>query len=204
MRFFSKLFAILFAFYFILLGSAQAQTTASFAVLLRPNEQLVPDQKYFSPNGRYFVVFQGFDGNLVVYRGSERSAQGVIWAAGDRHGTTAIFQWDANFVIYKGAITPPNAVWASNSEMTPNTNQQPFLGINNDGSLFVAGYGGGVRWQSRSDPSYTSGTCTTARQYPICVFPGTYNAFNSFVLACSVAEAQQQAAATGATYGACW
>ncbi|MDM5176196.1 hypothetical protein PO883_03200 [Massilia sp. DJPM01] len=186
----------LMALQLLFVGAAHA----SFRVVLNVNESMVPDRPYFSPNGRYFVVFQSTDGNLVVYRGSEPLPSNAIWFSGARQGTQAVLQNDANFVIYRGETIPQNAVWASNTDMIPNGMAPPFVSLSDDGSLTVAVWGAQVKFQT--PPDATGPNCTV-RQYPICVFPGTFNQFNSFVLACTIAEAQRQAAATGAVFGTC-
>lgn len=184
-----------------LAGQVHAQT--AFNVVLRVNETMVPNQFHYSPNGRYFVVFQS-DGNLVVYRAGSPQPQNAIWASGTNgiSGGLAMLQHDANFVISKDSWTPQRAAaWTSGTNMTPTDSAPPFVSIRDDGSIAVAGWGAAIKWSSPADPS-NPGTCTVA-QYPICVFPGTMNQFNSFVLACSVADAQRQAASSAAAYGAC-
>lgn len=185
-------------------GQAHAQT--AFRVVVNMNQQMVQNQAYYSPNGRYYVVFQS-DGNLVVYRAGSPVPQNAIWASGTNGitGGIAILQGDGNFVIYKNSMTPQQtAVWnsGSGSALADRVGAQPFVSIRDDGALDVAGWGAVVKWSSPADPA-SPGTCTV-RQYPICVFPGTMNQFNSFVLACSVADAQRQALSSGAVYGTCY
>lgn len=175
-------------------GAAHAQSTT----IITAGGQMVPDQHYFSPDGKFFAVFQGFDGNLVVYRGPDRTAAGVVWASGARQGTIAIMQYDSNFVIYKGTIHPSYSVWASGTNNSANTGGS--LTIGNDGALRVLNGSGTLVWNSTPG---VAPPCVPG-PYSVCVRGGTPFQYQSTVWACSWAQASQLAFASGGTLGICY
>lgn len=148
-------------------------------------------------NGIYALIMQG-DGNLVVYA---NAGQRSIWDASSRGGSYARMQMDGNFVVYNS-----NGTW----RWTSKTGGKPYnmgylLTLNNDGSLQISIGNGPATVITPRDPALPPSfpTCPVARQYPTCVFPGSFGQFTSFVLACSIAEAKWQAAQIGEAYGAC-
>jgi len=66
---------------------------------LGPGQSLKPDEKIFSPNSRYELIYQT-DGNLVVYDHQENGKP--IWAAASNvpNPGKAEMQYDGNFCIY--------------------------------------------------------------------------------------------------------
>lgn len=175
---------------------------APFKVVLRAPEEMVVNQPYVSANGAYTLIFQG-DGNMVVYKGPQPwTWRNAIWTSGSnvKNGRRAYLQADGNLVVYDANNAP---VWASNSDSAAQ-NYAPFLALYNDGALYIGS--SSKTWSTPRDPAASTtnpGSCTTARQYGICVFPNSPNRYTSFVLACSMAEAQRMAAASGASFGAC-
>lgn len=176
-------------------GVHAAETT-----ILNVNQSMVPDKHYFSPNGAYFAVFQGFDGNLVIYKGPDRTAAGVIWAAGAKYGTQAIFQYDTNFVIYKGATVPSNAVWASGTDT--GTNSGGRLALSDEGRLIVYNGSGTAKWSVGVNPPTTTPPPCMKTTWSACVGYGTTK-YNSVVWACTWADAQWEAQLAGGYLGVC-
>ena len=65
-----------------------------------PNTSLVKNQKYYSADNRYYLIFQE-DGNLVVYK-TTNTPNKAIWQTGT-HGIAmqkCVFQADCNLVLY--------------------------------------------------------------------------------------------------------
>lgn len=172
-----------------------------FSVIGQPGKILDMDTPYTS--GNYTLVFQSTDGNLVVYRGAGRTAADAVWSAGTsgKGGRYAILQSDGNFVIYKNLSDHNSYVWNTQTGGVPRAGFTPYFGLSTEGRFGVRGYGGD--FDSPKDPQYVGGGCTTATQYPVCIFPGTTTQWNSFVLACSPAEAMNVALQMGAAYGRC-
>lgn len=183
--------------------SSQANAQSFFTTVLNANEFLVQDKAYSSPNGRYSLIFQSTDGNLVVYKGTTFTSPNALWTAkiSGKGGKFAVLQPDGNFVVYKNLNDPASAVWNSGTSGVPYPNSGVYARIGNDGSFEVRGWSG--TFATPKDPTAGSGSCTAPQQYAVCVFPGSAAQFNSTVFACSIAEAMNTAIATGATYGAC-
>lgn len=179
-----------------------AQGTQS-TTIARGGEFLTQDKPYVSPNGKYTLIFQSSDGNLVVYKGSVYTWEHALWNAGisGKGGKFAVLQGDGNFVVYKNLSDPSSAVWSSGTQGVPRPNYSVHASLTDKGVFGVYGWGG--IYQSPADPLAGSGNCPVAQPYPICVFPGKVAQFNSVVYACSVAEATSIAIATGAVYGQC-
>jgi hypothetical protein len=115
-------------------------------------QTLPPNAFYYSPNRRYFLVFQS-DGNLVVYRAG--SPDVAIASTGTNGATLAAFQTDGNFVIYKGNT----AVWNSGTQGTPNGWNVAQLRIWDDGRLTIEG-ASGMFSEGAPDPQTWSGFYT--------------------------------------------
>lgn len=169
------------------------------AASLKSGEALHRGGELFSDNGKYMLTLQASDGHLVLYR---RADMKPLWYTNKFGGDVAIMQPDRNFVVYKGAVTPPNAIWNSETGRIVNDTGTR-LTLNNDGSMQIFDWGNFQLWSTPSQEIGTTPGCTTAREYAVCVRGATFQ-FNSIVLACSVADARAQAAATGASYGACY
>lgn len=171
-------------------GSANAQAQQS--TVANAGEYLQPDRAYFSPNGMYWLVFQSSDGNLVVRRVGPTNDK-VIWAT-NKPGDKALMQNDGNFVVSKNGV----ATWTSRTQGSATRGGAAF--INNSGQF---GVNGATSFRSPADPEAPPAQCTTLIQFPICTFRGTSYQFDGWVPACNIADAQRQAAAIGASYGAC-
>lgn len=197
--YFRKFFALI-ALGLAFSASAQVPDSKLFA---KPGDILTADIPYSSPNGRYHVIFQSSDGNLVVYKGNVFTSANAIWTSksSGKGGKFAVFQADGNFVIYKNLSDPASAIWNSGTQGTPRPNANVWAGINDIGQFIVYGYGGS--YVTPQDITAGTGGCTVPREYAVCVFPGTAAQFNSVVYACSIADATNIAIATGASYGAC-
>ena len=74
--------------------------------------RLTPNAHYSSNNGKYFLTFQGSDGNLVLYR-KDGGRTMPIWSTGTngKGANRCVMQEDGNFVIY----TPSTHVWNSHT-----------------------------------------------------------------------------------------
>ena len=82
---------------------------------LLPEESLGSDQLLSSANGRFTLVYQGDDGNLVLYGPS-----GTLWAS-DTHGRPAgicVMQGDGNLVIY-GPEPDREYIWDTATDGNP-------------------------------------------------------------------------------------
>jgi hypothetical protein len=174
-------------------SSANAQTTQPVqSVVATAGMYLQTDKAYFSPNGLYWLVFQSSDGNLVVRRVGPTTDK-VIWAT-NKPGDKALMQNDGNFVVSKNGV----ATWTSRTEGSATRGGTAL--INNSGQFVVEG---ATTFRTPADPEAPPPPCTALRQFPICTFRGQPYQFDGWVLACNIADAQQQAAAIGASYGVC-
>lgn len=97
-----------------------AEIIAKTPGLIAVNTVFVINKRYWSPNKKHFLVFQG-DGNLVIYRTASTGPE-PIWNTGTNKptilapfpGVKAVFQKDGNLVVYG----PNNkAVWDSVSDL---------------------------------------------------------------------------------------
>ena len=102
---------------------------------LAPGSYLYPNQSVSSADGRFVLVYQGSDGNLVLYN-TQSSPWTPLWSTG-ASGTPAGFvamQTDGNLVVYDGTGT---AQWWSGTDGNPNA----FVVVQSDGNLVVySGY----------------------------------------------------------------
>lgn len=198
-----KLFAICIALSLGIFGNhAQAQNTS--VTILRAGDILTPNKPYYSPGNKYFLVFQATDGNLVIYRVGQ-TTNTAIWSAGSFGGTFAVFQPDGNLVVYRAhGGNPADALFSTGAGRAGDT---LFANVNmyDNGKMEVRNTSYDL-FKTPADPEFVSTpdpSCPTGRQYPICIFPGTLNQWNTWVLACSAADGQRQAAAMGAAWGRC-
>ena len=83
-----------------------------------PFGQLPKGKLYYSPNGKYYVVFQA-DGNLVLYDVALQKAgrKADIWSSRtwNNPNSTCWFQLDGNLVIYVSS----RAIWGTNTWFIP-------------------------------------------------------------------------------------
>jgi|GEM_PF-4060572 len=103
---------------------------ASGESILRANERLLPNQFLQSANGQYQLLMQG-DGNLVIYRLSDRSGRWSTRTAGNP-GAYCVMQADANFVVYSATGRP---LYASGARTGPRTDH--YLWLTNNGQLLL-------------------------------------------------------------------
>lgn len=115
---------------------------SSLGTTLFSNQPISGDQYLEAANGRYKLIMQSSDGNLVLY-----SPSTALWASGTQGhpGDFALMQSDGNFVIYRqgGGI----ADWASGTQGNPGA----YLIMQGDGNLVIYRQGGVAIW--------SSGTC---------------------------------------------
>ena len=108
---------------------------------MQPGRVLNPGQSIGSPNAAYEFIYQT-DGNLVLYRNSDRTP---LWAAGTRgkgFGST-IMQNDGNVVTH---IAGPSPVWASGTNGSPGSH----LVVQNDGNVVVLNKAGNPIWATNT------------------------------------------------------
>jgi hypothetical protein len=102
--------------------------------LLRADEGLVPGRRVTSCNGRFSMILQETDGNLVVYRNDGA----VIWSASTPPSTVSfVMQGDGNLVAYD---TNGNPVWTSTTEGHPGA----AFAMQDDGNLVIYADGNAI------------------------------------------------------------
>jgi len=117
-------------------------TNATYTVIPE-GTSLEKGKEYFSPNGKYYLVFQK-DGNLVVYRRINGTST-AIWNTGAYSGyiTKCVFQDDGNLVFYDKT---GKSYWNSLTKMGAATEHpeiyiKPAFGhelrIQNDGNVVI-------------------------------------------------------------------
>lgn len=178
-------------------GYAQAAST------LPGNTPLAPGQSLQSDNGKYILIMQQTDGNLVVYRKADMK---VLWASGKLGGPNAwaVAQRDHNFVVYAGPLPANGAVVWQSGTVQPVDDPSTVLYIGLNGQVGISGNGGPF-WTSPGDPD-VCGDGNPKTSYPACLRPGTKDQQNAFITACTYADAQRQAAQminAGAVLGYC-
>jgi Domain of unknown function (DUF4476)/FG-GAP-like repeat len=95
----------------------------------------------YSPNRRYFLVFQE-DRNLVLYKGVLGNANPLWATATNNLVDRCVMQADGNLVLYKGS----KAVWASNTNGNPNAS----LVLQDDGNLVIYTVDGRAIWATNT------------------------------------------------------
>ncbi len=106
-------------------AAATPTPSPTTAARLEANQQLVPDARLTSRDGRFALVYQG-DGNLVLY-----GPTGATWASHTQGiPQQAVMQGDGNLVVYARDGRP---VWSSGTVGKPGA----FLELGDDGSLVV-------------------------------------------------------------------
>lgn len=99
------------------------------------NDTLRPGKWYSSPNGKYFVVFDGKSGNFLLY-GNAPNGRKLIWhSKSTAPGGSCIMQADGNLVIYSAYDANHNRkpVWDSHTSRNPLST----LILTNDGDLYI-------------------------------------------------------------------
>ncbi|RKH44788.1 hypothetical protein [Corallococcus llansteffanensis] len=159
------------------------------AQTLQANQALMAGQQLYSSNGKYKLVMQASDGNLVVYRVTNNA---VIWATNVFGGTGAVMQEDRNFVVYGNIANPATWRWASNTS-APVVDTAAYLQLGDDGALTIYSGAGQKVWGTSADPAETP-VCPPGSlpgYYPICMFPNTPRQANVTAQALCWAEANQ-------------
>jgi hypothetical protein len=102
-----------------------------------PNTKLAPGERITSCDGRFTLIMQSSDGNLVLYMGST-----PLWASNvlNHAGAYAIMQDDGNLVEYQGS-TP---LWSTKSYGHAGAH----VSVQNDGNLVVYAHNGTPLWSS--------------------------------------------------------
>lgn len=108
---------------------------------LQPGELLRPGQMLTSPNGRYSFVYQT-DGNLVLYRNSDREARWSSETNGNPAGCVTM-QTDGDLVVYDTVLNPLwlSGTWSAGSR----------LQVQDDGNVVIYGPDGAPRWATDTD-----------------------------------------------------
>ena len=141
--------------------------------VIPPNTFLVKNQRHFSGDNRYYLIFQE-DGNLVVYKATNTPNK-AVWQTGT-HGIAmqkCVFQADCNLVLYDYKNKPRWNSWADATNKaykkegwikylpeigTPDNftpvDKNYWMVLQNDGNLVVYGgnypYAWTVEWSSDS------------------------------------------------------
>ena len=142
-----------------LLGPASATVYTS---PMQVNGGLQSGDEMKSANGKYSLILQSGDGNLVVYRLADMKP---LWASYAYGGTVAVVQPDGNFVVYNTRLSPPPPLWHSYTGGRPSSSDV-VLWLRDDGSLGLT-YNGGEVWSSPPDPTCPNGE--TRVPYVVCV-----------------------------------
>ena len=118
--------------------SVSAAETQNYTVVAKAwagNDTLRPGKWYSSPNGKYFVVFDGKSGNFLLY-GNTPNGRKLIWhSKSTAPGGSCIMQADGNLVIYSAYDTNNNRkpVWDTHTSRNPLSS----LILTNDGDLYI-------------------------------------------------------------------
>ncbi|MGH7488575.1 MAG: hypothetical protein ACREMY_23695, partial [bacterium] len=118
-----------------------------------------------SPDGRFQLIHQSSDGNVVLYQGST-----PLWASGQAGASYAVMQDDGNFVLYTSAGIP---TWHSNTWGNPGA----YLTVRNDGSAVILAPDGTLLWSTSALGSINSGQCYFATPVREMVFPSSGGSF---------------------------
>lgn len=110
---------------------AEAASVLDGAEFITSSGALQKNHWYMSPNGRHGLIFQGSDGNLVLYHFNDNGTRTPYWATSTERSEADLcqLQGDGNFVIYDKYRRP---LWCTDTYRTPAT-----LYINNSGELFI-------------------------------------------------------------------
>ena len=154
---------------------------AASAASLTAGQGLTPGQELNSDDGRFMLVLQGGDGNLVVYRKADMVP---LWATYKTGGTLAVVQADHNFVVYKdngaGGLT---AIWDSKTSGAGVVDYGTRLTMGNDGYLRLTDGSNRLMWTTAPP----TGPCPGGQQYVIqsvCYMAGTPNQYQTVQMTC--------------------
>src|SRR4051812_18752682 len=116
-------------------GLVISQAAALAANTLGPGESIRKGEYRVSTNGKYELILQ-YDGNLVLYRLSDRRA---LWATGTNSSSpaasvSAVMQTDGNLVMYVNTTGFSTPIWASN---TNQNGRSGVLVLQDDGNLVI-------------------------------------------------------------------
>jgi hypothetical protein len=150
----SRFTSVLVAFLAILVSGvcspamAQVASPVSSALVASAGNILPVETPLYSPNHKYFLIFQG-DGNLVLYAVGQPNR--VVWAAGSNGGAGAYFQVDGNLVVYRNMSDYTSPVWASGTGGQQSAANVPQLRIFDDGRIVAYG-ASGLLFDTWADP----------------------------------------------------
>lgn len=151
---------------------------------LMAGQYLTPGQQLDSDDGRFMLVLQGGDGNLVVYRKADMVP---LWATYKFGGSFAVVQWDRNFVVYQtNPAGGQNAIWDSKTPAANVTDPGTKLTMGNDGYLRLTDGSNRQLWTTAPPPPPV-GPCPGGLQYElrtVCYLPGTTSQFQTVRLEC--------------------
>ncbi len=125
---------------FTAVGATCNVTPPSGCGLLQPGSTLSGNQSVTSCDGRFTLVMQQGDGNLVLYQ----NGVGALWANyvfGSGHALT--MQYDGNLVVYNGA---QQAVWHTSTY----GHNGSYLAVQNDGNVVVYSPTGQALWNTHT------------------------------------------------------
>jgi hypothetical protein len=190
-----KKLAIAFAALGLMAATAQATT---FGNTLRAEQTMGSGDNLLSNNGLFSLAMQS-DGNLVIYRLANGSAQ-PLWSTG-RAGTYSYvrMQQDGNLALYHSDNTWS---WTSGTGGRP-INAGYRLVLEENGSLDIYGPAGEIIWNANRPagdcgPQAASLPLTT---YPICSYPANGVLILGTVQARCVAQASYLASLQYAVLG---
>ena len=118
--------------------SVNAAETKDYTVVAEAwssNDTLRPGKWYSSPNDKYFVVFDGNSGNLLLY-GNTPNGRKLLWnSKSTAPNGSCIMQADGNLVIYSAYDAKHNRkpVWDSHTSR----NLMSSLILTNNGDLYI-------------------------------------------------------------------
>lgn len=119
--------------------TGQWASCTTFADSMGVDQRLARGQYLKSSDGRYTLVLQGSDGNLVAYNAAGKA----IWATNKPGGDYVVLQGDSNWVVYTNA---GKALWASNTVGRGGTR----LYMQSDGNIVLYRADGRAVWASNT------------------------------------------------------
>ena len=173
---------------------------ANFAAAgsLTAGQGLTPGQELNSDDGRYMLVLQGGDGNLVVYRKADMAP---LWATYKFGGTWAVVQADHNFVVYAAnGAGGQTAIWDAKTARAGVVDYGTRLTMGNDGYLRLTDGSNRQLWTTapRLPPPDPCGNKAQPEVRTVCARAGTVAQFQTAIPVCPRAAVPE-----GYTAGSC-
>jgi hypothetical protein len=163
------------------LAMAGMAGNGALAASLTSGQGLTPGQQLDSDDGRFMLVLQGGDGNLVVYRKADMVP---LWATYKTGGTLAVVQADRNFVVYKeGGSGGLTAIWDSKTAGANVNDPGVKLTMGNDGYLRLTDGNNRQLWTTAPPVGPCAGG-TQMQVYLVCNNPGTPFQFQTSIVSC--------------------